>query len=55
MEDDLKYRPEWEPYVPRFRILGGSSKAENLMVASEIGRDIADQDISNCPFASFFH
>lgn len=53
MEDDLKFRPEWEPYVPVFEVFG-DNMSENVSLINEIGSEIVSKVVSNCPFASFF-
>jgi len=42
MEDDLKLRPEWEPYTPKFSVFGNTYE------------EVANTIVANCPFAYLF-
>lgn len=53
MEDDLKYHPEWEQYVPNPSVFGKDLN-KNMVIAAESAVALADKIISNCPFASLF-
>ena len=46
MEDDLKLRPEWEPYTPKFRVFGNT--------VEEATNTIVNTIVENCPFAYLF-
>ena len=45
MDDDLKLKPEWEPYTPNPNVFGEIEQATNQVV---------DTIVSNCPFAYLF-
>ena len=45
MDDDLKIRPEWEPYTPIFKVFG---EDDGYLP------DIAAKVVSACPFAYLF-
>ena len=54
MDDDLKYHPEWEPYVANVQFLGKTlpEKMESLKkVGLEYVASQVDQIVSACPFA----
>jgi len=42
MDDDLKIRPEWEPYTPVFKVFGE---------VGEMVEDVANKILGSCPFA----
>ena len=46
MEDDLKLRPEWEPYTPKFSVFGNT--------VEEATNTIVNTIVANCPFAYLF-
>ena len=70
MEDDIEYRPEWEPYLPVYKVTKffehRREKAEReeaqkeaeeesgIDIAEEGQQGIMNQIIFNCPFSFLF-
>ena len=52
MEDDIKYRPEWEPYVPAWKgLIGELTKASNGEEEFITYDNPACEATGECPFA----
>mmetsp|Transcript_4630 Transcript_4630/g.6107 ORF Transcript_4630/g.6107 Transcript_4630/m.6107 type:complete len:344 (+) Transcript_4630:29-1060(+) len=47
MDDDLKYRPEWEPYTPNPKVFFANKKHDDRLVKFA--------DYAACPFLRFFN
>jgi hypothetical protein len=47
MDDDIKVRPEWEKYTPKFSWTGDES---NIMTEMTVK---AKATLAGCPFAAF--
>ena len=51
MDDDLKLRPEWEPYTPVFKIFGENQENVDAEDVVNMVNDIATEIIGGCPFS----